>query len=180
MVNNFQREGPHSNAKAGSDFETTAQTYFQKQGVLLEKGLSVLIGVADTKKKHEFDLRSSSPPVLVECKSHKWRSGGNVPSAKITVWNEAMYYFHLAPPEYRKILFVLRDYSDKRRETLAQYYIRNHGHLIPDDVEIFEFNGTDGTTVCLRPTLNRVRPEVMAHFRTSMERNRRLGQLLAQ
>lgn len=126
----------------------------------------------------EFDLGSSSPPVLVECKSHRWTSGGNVPSAKITVWNEAMYYFHLAPPEYRKIMFVLRDYSDKRKETLAQYYIRNHGHLIPDDVEIVEFNGTDA--VCLRPTQNKVRPEVMAHFRASTERNWRLGELLAQ
>ncbi len=180
MVENFQREGSSSNSHAGRDFETTAQTYFRSQGISLEKGHSILLGVADTKKKHEFDLGSGGPPVLVECKSHRWTSGGNVPSAKITVWNEAMYYFHLAPTEYRKIMFVLRDYSEKKKETLAQYYIRNHGHLIPDDVEIVEFNDADGTAVCLRPTLNRVRPEVMAHFRASTERNQRLGQLLAQ
>ena len=180
MVNNFQREGSSSNTHAGRDFETVAQEYFLKQGVLLEKGHSILIGVADSKKMRKFDLGSDSPPVLVECKSHKWTSGGHVPSAKITVWNEAMYYFHLAPPEYRKILFVLRDYSDKRGETLAQYYIRNRGHLIPADVEILEFNGADDTAVWLRPAQNKVRPEVMAHFRASLERNWRLGELLAQ
>ncbi len=180
MVNNFQREGSRSNSYAGRDFETAAQTYFREQGILLEKGHSVLIGVGDNKKMRQFDLGSSRPPVLVECKSHKWTSGGNVPSAKITVWNEAMYYFHLAPSEYRKIMFVLRDYSDKRKETLAQYYIRNHGHLIPDDVEIVEFNGADGAAVSLRLTQNKIRPEVMDQFRASMERNRRLGELLAQ
>ena len=180
MVNNFQREGSSSNSHAGRDFETTAQTYFRKQGMLLEKGHSIPIGVADNKKMRKFDLGSVSPPVLVECKSHKWTSGRKVPSAKITVCNEAMYYFHLAPPEYRKILFVLRDYSDKRGETLAQYYIRIHGHLIPEDVEILEFNDADGAAICLRPTQNKVRPEVIAHFRASMERNRRLGELLAQ
>ena len=28
-----------------------------------------------------------------------------MPSAKMTVWNEAMYYFHIAPKQYRKIMF---------------------------------------------------------------------------
>ena len=63
-----------------------------------------------------------------------------------------MYFFHIAPPEYRKIMFVLRDYSDKRRETLAQYYIRNFSHLIPDDVEIWEFDDADVVEI-LRETL---------------------------
>ena len=30
---------------------------------------------------------------------------------KITVWNESMYYFHLAPSVFRKVLFVLLDKS---------------------------------------------------------------------
>jgi hypothetical protein len=25
-----------------------------------------------------------------------------VPSAKLTVWNEAMYYFHVAPAQYKR------------------------------------------------------------------------------
>src|SRR5690606_11409434 len=78
--------------------------------------------------------------IIVECKSHKWTSSGKVPSAKLTVWNEAMYYFHLAPEGYRKVLFILRDFSENRGETLGEYYIRAYGHLIPEDVEIMEYD----------------------------------------
>lgn len=105
------------------------------------------VGVNQKKKNHVFDLgNTSSDPekVIVECKSHKWTSSGNVPSAKLTVWNEAMYYFYLAPEEYRKIFFILKDYSEKRGETLGEYYIRVYGHLIPGDVEIMEYDNMDG------------------------------------
>ena len=51
-----------------------------------------------------------------------------------------MYYFLVLPAGYRKIFFVLRDYSLKRKETLAEYYIRTYRHLIPTDVEIWEFD----------------------------------------
>ena len=139
MVNNFQRIGSTSNSQVGSDFETVAQKYFLQKGIALQKSYSVHIGVSK-KKERQFDLGTDSPPVLVECKSHKWTSGGNLPSAKITVWNEAMYCFLLAPEEFRKVLFVLRDFDEKRGETLAQYYVRNYGHLIPDDVEILEYD----------------------------------------
>lgn len=98
------------------------------------------IGIGDKKKEHRFDLGSASAEIIVECKSHKWTASGNVPSAKMTVWNEAMYYFAIAPEDYRKILFVLRDYSDKKGETLAEYYIRTHEHLVPDEVEIWEYD----------------------------------------
>lgn len=63
-----------------------------------------------------------------------------MPSAKLTVWNEAMYYFQVTPLGYRKIMFVLRDYSEKRNETLAEYYIRTYSHLIPKDVELWEYD----------------------------------------
>jgi hypothetical protein len=65
------------------------------------------------------------------------------------VWNEAMYYFLVAPTGYRKILFVLRDYSEKRRETLAEYYIRTYSHLIPDDVELWEYDESNQLAVQL-------------------------------
>ena len=76
--------------------------------------------------------------MLVEYKSHTWTQGGNMPSAKMTVWNEAMYYFHLAPVMYRKILFVLK--QSRREVTLASYYLRTHGHMVPDGVEIWEYD----------------------------------------
>ena len=52
-----------------------------------------------------------------------------------------MYYFYIAPKKFRKVLFVLRDFSDKRGETLARYYVRNYGHMIPADVQILEYDG---------------------------------------
>lgn len=137
---NFQRIGSISNAHVGRDFEFVAKGYFQKQGMMLEANYSVSLGAWKEKKKRQFDLGSLEPPVLVECKSHRWTSSDNIPSAKITVWNESMYYFHLAPPEYRKVLFVLCDYSKKRGLSLAEYYKRNYSHLIPVDVEIFEYD----------------------------------------
>lgn len=95
----------------------------------------------ERKKNHRFDLGTFSnaeEKVIIECKSHRWTESDKVPSAKMTVWNEAMFYFHLAPVGYRKIFFILRDYSNKRHETLGEYYIRTYGHLIPNDVELME------------------------------------------
>lgn len=139
MVNNNQRIGSKSNAHVGRAFEELARGYFEKTGVELGKRYKLQIGLR-SKKSHEFDLGADRPAVLVECKSHKWTTGRNVPSAKIAQWNEAMYYFHLAPGTFRKILFVLRDYSEQRAETLAEYYVRTHDHLIPNDVEIWEYD----------------------------------------
>ncbi len=51
-----------------------------------------------------------------------------------------MLYFALAPSDYRKILFVLRDSSEERGESLAQHYIKTRRHLIPDSVEVWEYD----------------------------------------
>lgn len=58
----------------------------------------------------------------------------------MSVWNEVMFYFSVAPDNYRKILFVLHDYSSKRKETLLNYYLRTYGHLIPTGIEFVEFD----------------------------------------
>ena len=147
MEVSFQRVGSVSNTHVGRHFESVAKEFFFNQGVSLTSNYSVSVGVTTEKKNRQFDLGSGDPAILVECKSHRWTAGGNVPSAKITVWNEAMYYFHLAPPRFRKVLFVLRDFSEKRRETLAVYYARNYGHLIPSDVEILEYDEKTGEVI---------------------------------
>src|SRR5690554_1704503 len=100
-MNNFQRIGSISNAHIGRDFEKAAHVYFTAQGYEIIKDVALPIGL-ERKKNHRFDLGSSldaTDKIIIECKSHRWTSGYNVPSAKLTVWNEAMYYFHLAPPE---------------------------------------------------------------------------------
>lgn len=146
-MDNFQRAGSVSNAHVGSDFEETARQIFISQGLKFTRNFSLSIGIGKEKKERRFDLGSASPQVIVECKSHRWTSGCNVPSAKMTVWNEAMYYFHMSPKNYRKILFVLRHFNPKKEETLAEYYIRTYKHLIPKDVEIWEYDEDVGEAI---------------------------------
>ena len=114
--------------------------FFERIGLRLTPRFSVEIGVG-VRKEHDFDLGNEQQKILVECKPHKWTEGGNVPSAKLINWTRAMYLFHVAPRSYRKIMFVLKDFSKKRNETLAQYYLRINAHLIPEDVEFWEFDG---------------------------------------
>ncbi len=153
MSKPFQRLGSKSNAQVGKDFEVAAQVFFNSQGLSLNLGVKIPVGVEYRKKDHVFDLACLDKKILVECKSHKWTSGNNVPSAKLTVWNEAMYYFMVSPEGYRKIMFVLRDLSDKHSETLAKYYLRTYSHLIPSDVEFWEYN--ESTRSAVRLTLNK-------------------------
>lgn len=136
--NRFQRVGSDHNAGVGRAFEEVVRLHFARQGIALERDFAVPVGVSKVKKPHRFDLGSKEPPILLECKSHTWTAGGNMPSAKLTVWIEAMYYFHIAPPEFRKALCVSK--HERKGQSLAAYYLRTHGHLIPDDVEIWEFD----------------------------------------
>lgn len=152
-MENFQRTGSTSNAHVGKEFEKVALKFFSEKGINLSMNHRIPVGVDDKKKNHVFDLGSGSPKVIVECKSHTWTSGNNVPSAKMTVWNEAMYYFAVAPNDYRKIFFVLRDESISRKETLAEYYIRTFDHLIPASVEIWEYDTKRDVGELLREAL---------------------------
>lgn len=146
----FQRIGSESNAQVGREFENIAQRFFAGRGVNLQQCHFVDVGIGNNKKKHAFDLGCSTQKWLVECKSHRWTSGHNVPSAKLTVWNEAMYYFHAAPSEYKKVLFVLKDLRRGTGESLAGYYLRTYSHLIPSGVEFWEYDETVGVAEKLK------------------------------
>jgi hypothetical protein len=137
MANNNQRIGSLSNSQVGSDFELEALTFFSELGIMLKPVYPVNIGIGSVKKSHKFDMGNAH--LIVECKAHTWTETDNMPSAKMATWNQAMFYFHASPHGHRKILFVQRDFSRKRNETLAQYYVRTNPHLIPDDVEIWEY-----------------------------------------
>lgn len=138
MDKDFQRKGSKSNSHVGKDFEDRVKEFFEKRGLILTKGVSVPIGIRET-KKHSFDLGCDKEKVLVECKSHKWTEGDNVPSAKVTTWNQAMFFFYVTPGFYRKIFVALKD-RNRKGETLAEYYIRTNRHLVPTDVEIWEYD----------------------------------------
>jgi hypothetical protein len=137
VENNFQRIGSVSNTHVGREFEEAARLFFTSEGVVLKPGFVAPVGFK-LKKSHKFDLGSEEPPILVECKSYKWTSGGNSPSAKIRSLNEVMLLFSVAPSHYRKILFVLKHV--RKELSLASHYIKTQGHLVGPDVEIWEFD----------------------------------------
>ena len=137
VKNNFQRVGALNNTQVGREFEEAAQLFFAKTKIPLELGFSEKVGYR-IKKSHKFDLGSKKPPILVECKSYTWTSGGNSPSAKIRGLNEVMLLFSLAPKRYRKILFVLKHM--RKEVSLAAHYIKTQGHLIGPNIEIWEFD----------------------------------------
>jgi hypothetical protein len=137
MEGNFQRIGSISNTHVGREFEEAARSFFAETGVVLRAGFIAPVG-SRVKKPHKFDLGSDDPPILVECKSYTWTSGGNSPSAKIRGLNEVMLLFSVAPGHYRKILFVLKHL--RKDVTLAAHYIKTQGHLIGQGVEIWEFD----------------------------------------
>lgn len=140
MNNSYQRKGAKSNYHAGKEFERDAHIFLSSIGINLITDVKVPIGINIKTKSHTFDLGCLHNNIIVECKSHTWTSSGNIPSAKLTVWNEAMYYFLAAPKGFRKIMFVLYDFNNKRNETLAQHYLRRYSHLVPEGVEFWEYN----------------------------------------
>ena len=142
-MNNFQREGSTSNSHVGRAFEERARKVLAEHGLRLEFGHKVLCGLGPVRKNHAFDLGSGNPKVIVECKSHTWTSGGNVPSAKMKNWAEAMFYFYMAPPDYRKIFVIERSVRPGRPESLLTYFLRTQTHMIPPDVEFRELDGDE-------------------------------------
>lgn len=131
-----------SNAVVGRLFEDRVQAWLAGEGLALARDFRVPIGVGNKRSEKRFDLGSTAPAVLVECKAHTWTVSGNNPGAKLTVWNEAMYYFHLAPSEFRKLFVVRR--SMKGAMSLLERYLDWHAHLVPGDVEIWEFDDEAG------------------------------------
>ncbi|WP_424991392.1 hypothetical protein [Fluviibacterium sp. S390] len=137
-MTNFQREGSISNAHVGRDFEARARAILAAHGIPLQMNHKVPCGLGNDKKLHTFDLGSEDPPVIVECKSQTWTKGDVVPSAKMKNWAEAMFYFHMAPPMYRKIFFVEQSLRVRTGESLLTYFRRTQSHMIPPEVEFWE------------------------------------------
>ena len=135
--NKYQRKDALSNTQVGADFEENAIKFFRKIYPALTRPFWLPIGYL-VRKNHKFDLGCPEEKVIIECKSHTWTEGDNVPSAKLTTWDQAMLYFFLAPRRYKKIFVMKYDFSHKRGESLCTYYLRTHSHVIPDEVEFWE------------------------------------------
>ena len=140
-MSNFQRDGSTSNSHVGRAFEARARKVLAKRGLRLESGHKVPCGLDAVRKVHAFDLGSDNSRLIIECKSHTWTTGGKVPSAKMKNWAEAMFYFHMAPQDYRKIFFVERSMRPGRSESLLAYFLRTQAHMIPPAVAFRELDG---------------------------------------
>ncbi len=128
------------NPLRGKQFEIKCNEYFYKyfKDILFDNN-KIKIGLYNNRKDHKFDFVSNKDKIIIECKSHSWTEGNYSPSAKMSVWNEAMYYFSLSPKEYRKILFVKKSLN-RNGKSLARYYKDTYNHLIPENTEIWEFD----------------------------------------
>ncbi|GAA5526183.1 hypothetical protein Maes01_02778 [Microbulbifer aestuariivivens] len=134
---NHQRKNAVSNAAVGADFEELVHTLLSDDISSLTRPFWLPIGHLH-QKQHKFDLGCKDKKIIVECKSHTWTESGNIPSAKLTTWDQAMLYFYLAPRSFRKVFTVRRDLNPRTGESLAEYYVRTHFHVIPDEVEFWE------------------------------------------
>jgi hypothetical protein len=134
----YQRMGAVSNSHVGRDFEIRVRRILESRGIRTEFDHRIAVGLRGRKKEHRFDLGSESPKVIVECKCQTWTMSGGTPSAKLKNWAEAMFYFHLAPPDYRKIFVVERSLRPRDSQSLLTYFMRTQDHLIPDGIEFWE------------------------------------------
>ena len=150
-----------SNRHKGDAFAKGVGEFLKSLGHNIQPEYQVRIGIGPTNvKTHKFDWGNES--LLLECKAYDWTESRNVPSAKLTTVTEVMLYFLCAQKPFRKMLFML---ATERRpkgnsETLAEYYLRMNGHLIPDDVEVYEFDPDSLLAKQLWPASDQSRQEI--------------------
>ena len=144
---NSNSDNPH----VGRGFQAMAQRILSEIcHTEFEPEASIPIG--DPPKGHKFDLVSRDKSIVVECKCYTWTDSGNVPSAKLMGLDEAVFYFSFLPAETKKILCMKKAVFPGRAETLAEYYVRIHGHLLKD-VSVWEISD-DGTVKKIRNQIN--------------------------
>ena len=114
--------------KVQSLLEDKFQTSFNQE---------VAIPIGNPPKQHKYDLANEDHSIVAECKCYTWTDSGNVPSAKLMGLDEAVFYFSFLPATTMKLLCMKKDVYPGKAETLAEYYVRMHGHLLKD-VSVYE------------------------------------------
>lgn len=92
--------------------------------------VDIAIPIGEPAKEHKFDCVSEDKQYVAECKCYTWTETGNTPSAKMAAINEAVFYMHYLSAETVKIILLKKAKHDKKNETLAEYYVRTHKHLL--------------------------------------------------
>ena len=135
---NSNSDNPH----VGRQFQEVVRSILEEiYGTSFEKEVAIDIGYPP--KAHKFDLANKDCSIVAECKCYTWTDSGNVPSAKLMGLDEVVFYFSFLPVETKKLLCMRRSTISSRKETLAEYYVRVHGHLL-GNVYVYEI-ADDGT-----------------------------------
>lgn len=135
---NTNSENPHVGRKfqelVKSILEAEYDTYFEPEAA---------VAIGRPGKDHKFDLANKDRSIVAECKCYTWTDSGNVPSAKLMGLDEAVFYFGFLPPDTKKLLCMKKATYRGKAETLAEYYVRVHGHLL-SDVYVYEIADDGG------------------------------------
>lgn len=126
------------NPRIGREFQNLAMKILQdhfKQEFEMDKP----IPIGNPPKHHKFDCVSLNNQIVVECKSYSWTLSGNIPSAKMAMLNEALFYMSYLPKDIKKIIVMKKATHPGKKETLAEYCFRIKSHLL-DDVSILEID----------------------------------------
>ncbi len=135
------------NRRVGRKFQELVQMILkEKYNTYFEQEAAIPIGRPP--KDHKFDLANTDRSIVAECKCYTWTESENVPSAKLMGLNEAVFYFGFLPDGTKKILCIKKAVSHGKSETLAEYYVRVHGHLLRD-ISVFEISD-EGTIKVIR------------------------------
>ena len=135
---NSNSENPH----VGRRFQESVKLILEKKFCTSFEPEAV-VAIGKPAKNHKFDLANDGRSIVAECKCYTWTDSGNVPSAKLMGLDEAVFYFSFLPTETKKILCMKKATYRGKTETLAEYYVRVHGHLM-GDVFVYEISD-DGT-----------------------------------
>lgn len=136
-----------SNTYVGRTFQEAVQSILEgKYHMRFEQEVTIPIGRPP--KGHKYDLANGDRTIVAECKCYSWTESGNIPSAKLMGLDEAVFYFGFLPAETQKLLCMKRAVFHGKAETLAEYYVRVHGHLL-GDVSVLEISD-DGTLRVIR------------------------------
>lgn len=69
-----------------------------------------------------------------------------MPSAKLMGLDEAVFYFSFLPEDTTKLLCMSESRHPSKKESLAEYYVRVHGHLLRD-VTVLEISKDKGIKI---------------------------------
>ena len=124
------------NPRVGREFQELVKSGLEeKYNMAFKQEAAIPIG--KPAKDHKFDLANEDRSIVAECKCYTWTDSGNVPSAKLMGLDEAVFYFSFLPPETKKLLCMKKAMYPGKTETLAEYYVRVHGHLL-GEVHVYE------------------------------------------